>query len=73
MEKDKYNSMKTLNKLIGKWKLTGDVHGQTEYKWLEDGKFLMQDVDIKYGGRKIKGIEIIGHLHKLGEKPSKEI
>ena len=73
MEKDKYNSMKTLNKLIGKWKLTGDVQGQIEYKWLEGGKFLAQDVDLKYGGRKIKGVEIIGHLHKLGEKPSKEI
>ena len=40
---------------------------------MEGGFFLMQHVDFVHGGRKIKGIEIIGHLQPFGEEPSKDI
>jgi len=67
------SDLKNFGKLIGKWKITGDALGQVEFKWVHGGFFLMQDVDIEYGGRRIKGIEIIGHLHKLGDDSSREI
>ena len=70
----KQNSdLKTLNKLVGTWKISGDATGQIEYKWAEGGFFLIQDVDLEYGGKQIRGIEMIGHLQKIGEEPSREI
>ncbi len=65
--------MKSLNKLVGKWKISGDAEGQIEYKWLEGSRFLAQDVNITYDGREIRGVEIIGHLQKVGEEKSPEI
>jgi hypothetical protein len=67
------SNLQSLDRLIGKWKLSGDAHGQIEYKWLEGGRFLMQDVDIEYRGRSIKGIELIGRLQRPGEEPSQDI
>lgn len=71
------NKLKTtiqkFEKLIGKWKLSGDAQGQIEYRWLEGGFFLMQDVDIEYGGKRIRGIELIGHFKGVEEQPSKEV
>jgi len=65
--------LKTLNKLVGTWKISGDAKGHIEYKWAENGFFLIQDVDLEYGGKQIRGIEMIGHLQKIGEEPSREI
>lgn len=65
--------LKTLNRLVGKWKISGDAKGMIEYKWAEGGFFLIQDVDLEYDGKRIRGIEMIGHLQKVGEKPSREI
>jgi hypothetical protein len=74
MEKDNVNpGMKELDKLIGKWKVSGDAKGQIEYKWAEGGFFLVQDVDLEYGGKQIRGIEMVGYLHRVAEAPSKEI
>ncbi len=67
------SALKHLSRLVGKWKLSGDAHGQIEYKWLEGGHFLMQEVDIEYGGKPIKGIELIGRIQKPGEQPTREI
>lgn len=65
--------MKEFNPLIGKWNLTGDVQGQIEYGWLEGNKFLIQNVELTYGRKKIKGIEIIGRLQGVSEEPSGEV
>jgi hypothetical protein len=40
---------------------------------MEGGFFLLQHVDFVHGGRKIKGLEVIGHLQPFGEQPSPEI
>ena len=65
--------LKSLNRLVGTWKVSGEAQGQISYEWKEGGFFLVQHFDLLHGGRKIKGIEIIGHLQRLGEEPSKEI
>ena len=74
MTKNKVSSeLKSLDRLVGTWKITGDATGTTEYKWSEGGLFLIKDVDMEYAGKQIKGIEFIGHLHKVGKKPTEEI
>lgn len=65
--------LKTLDKLVGTWKHSGEIDGQTTYEWMEGGYFLMQRVDLVQFGHEIKGIEIIGHLRPFGEAPDGEI
>ena len=65
--------LKSLDRLVGTWKVSGEAQGQIRYEWAEGGFFLLQHFDLDHGGRKIKGIEVIGHLQSLGETPSKDI
>lgn len=67
-------ALKRLDVLVGTWKVSGpDIHGQVIYEWMEGGFFLMQHADFVHGGRKVKGLEIIGHLQPFGEEPDKDI
>jgi hypothetical protein len=57
------------------WHLEG-IRGRTgeiKFAWQEGGFFLIQHFNLVYGGRKIRGIEVIGNLRRVGEEPSKEI
>lgn len=60
-------NIKSLEPLVGRWKLSGDVSGTIEYRWAEGERFLIQEVDMKYAGRVIRGMEIIGHICKPGK------
>ncbi len=51
--------LKSLEKLVGTWNLSGDTQGQITYEWMEGGFFLMQQVDFEHDGHRIKGLEII--------------
>lgn len=70
-----YPGLKSLNKLVGTWKVSGpDIKGQVKFEWMEGGFFLMQHVQLEQNGQKIKGIEIIGYDRPFGvTKPSKNI
>jgi hypothetical protein len=59
--------------LVGTWKLSGGAEGTIRYEWTEGGRFLIQHVDLKAFGRQIKGIEVIGQLHRVGEQPSEDV
>jgi hypothetical protein len=61
--------LKSLNRLVGRWRISGEAEGEVRYEWLEGGFFLLQHVDL--GGN--QGLEIIGHEQKYGEAPSQEI
>ncbi|HKY53542.1 MAG TPA: hypothetical protein VJM08_04510 [Anaerolineales bacterium] len=65
--------LKSLDRLIGTWKQSGEVDGEITYEWAEGGFFLIQKVDLVQYGNKIKGIEIIGHEFTFGSEPSKDI
>jgi hypothetical protein len=67
------SDLKALDKLVGTWKVSGDPQGQVRFEWMEGGYFLVQHVELEYGGRQIKGTEIIGHLRRIDEAPSSEI
>jgi|HubBroStandDraft_1064217.scaffolds.fasta_scaffold37180_2 hypothetical protein len=66
-------NLESLKPLVGTWKVSGDVQGQIRYEWEEGGFFLTQHVDLVYAGRNIRGIELIGHLRGVGQKPSQDI
>lgn len=66
--------LKSLDKLIGTWKVSGpDIKGKVTFEWMEGGFFLIQYFDFVQGGHKVKGMEVIGHLQPFGEEPSKDI
>jgi hypothetical protein len=53
--------LKTLNRLIGKWRMSGpEVDGQISYEWMEGGFFMIQRFDLKNFGNPHKGIEYSG-------------
>ena len=66
-------ALKRLGRLVGTWNVSGGAQGTVAYEWMEGGFFLIQHVDFEHDGRKIKGIEIIGHLRPFGEEPSEDI
>jgi hypothetical protein len=61
--------LKTLDRLVGTWRISGETEGEVRYEWMEGGFFLLQHVNL--GGN--KGLEIIGHEKKFGEEPSQDI
>lgn len=65
--------LKSLEKLIGRWKVSGEAEGEISYAWMEGGFFLMQRFDLDHGGRMVKGIEVIGHEQNFGAEPSADI
>lgn len=65
--------LKSLERLVGVWEVSGEAQGQIRYEWAEGGFFLIQRFDLDHGGRQIKGIEMIGHLHTLTAEPTEEI
>lgn len=73
-ETPKPNSdLKNFERLVGTWKVSGGLQGTQTFEWAEGGFFLIQHFDFDHDGRKVKGIEIIGHEHKFGDAPSAEI
>lgn len=65
--------LKSLDRLVGTWKVSGGVDGTVTYEWMEGGFFLIQRVDFDHNGHRVKGIEIIGHEHLFGGEPSQDI
>lgn len=65
--------LKSLDRLVGTWKVSGGTQGQIRYEWMEGGFFLLQHIDLESNGHRIKGIEIIGHVQPFGEQPTTDI
>ncbi len=54
-------ALKTLDRLIGRWRMTGpEVEGEISYEWMEGGFFLIQRFDLVNSGTHAKGIEYSG-------------
>lgn len=65
--------LKSLDRLVGTWEMSGDVGGTVVFEWMEGGFFLIQRVDLEHNGRRIRGIEIIGHEQPFGAEPGEDI
>jgi hypothetical protein len=50
-------ALKSLEKLIGCWKVSGETHGEVAFNWMEGGYFMVQDINLAGA----KGIEFIGY------------
>ena len=66
-------NMRSLNCLVGTWRLSGETSGTVTYEWLEGGHFLLQHIDMALHGHAVKGLEVIGQLKPFGEEPSPDI
>ena len=66
--------LQSLERLVGTWQVSGpNIAGQVRYEWLEGGFFLVQHFDFVHSGRKVKGLELIGHEQGFGNEPSQDI
>lgn len=65
--------LRSLDRLVGTWEMSGEVKGKVAFEWMEGGFFLIQHVDLEHDGQRIKGIEIIGHERLFGAEPSEDI
>lgn len=65
--------MQRLDRLVGKWQVSGGAEGHVTYEWMEGRFFLLQYVTLEQYGMVIRGIEVIGHEHPFGGKPSDDI
>ena len=65
--------LKSLNRLVGTWQLSGETAGTVSYDWMEGGFFLIQHFDFTLHGHRVKGMEVIGHGQPFGEVPGPEI
>ena len=60
-------ALKTLEPLIGRWRVSGpDVSGEVTYEWMEGGFFLIQRYDLENFGSRHKGIEYAGWDDETG-------
>ena len=51
-------ALRSLDKLVGTWQVSGEAQGQITFNWMEGGFFLIQTVDLDGGAR---GTEFIGY------------
>ncbi len=66
--------LKSLGRLVGTWNVSSpEILGRITFEWMKDGFFLIQRIDFDHAGRRVKGIEIIGHERRFGAEPSEEI
>lgn len=65
--------LKSLERIIGTWELSGDTRGTVTYAWLDGGFFLIQRFNFELYNHQVTGIEIIGHLQPFGEPASEAI
>jgi hypothetical protein len=68
------DAVKSLDRLVGTWQVSGGVNGQVIYEWMEGNFFLMQHVDFVRDDHTIKGIEIIGQERSFdAQEPGEDI
>jgi hypothetical protein len=65
--------LKSLDRLVGTWNVTGGAEGTVTYEWMDGNFFLIQHFDFEHGDHRVKGMEIIGHSQPFGAEPSKDI
>jgi hypothetical protein len=61
LPEEPYLQLKKLERLLGKWKVSGDfIEGGISFEWMAGGFFLIQQVDLRRGDYPITGVEYIG-------------
>jgi hypothetical protein len=47
--------LKSLDKLVGTWEVSGGLQGRNTFEWMEGGFFLIQRFDFDHAGRRLAG------------------
>lgn len=66
-------ALRALDRLAGTWTLSGDTAGTATYEWMEGRFFLLQSFDFEHEGRRVLGLEVIGHERPFGGEPGADI
>ncbi|MDV3222293.1 hypothetical protein [Intrasporangium sp.] len=66
-------ALRALDRLVGRWAVSGGAEGTVSYEWMEGGYFLLQRVHLAQFGQAVEGLEIIGNLRPFGEHPSADV
>ncbi|HCT81522.1 MAG TPA: hypothetical protein DGG94_12720 [Micromonosporaceae bacterium] len=66
-------ALRTLDKLVGTWRISGDASGTVTYRWMVGGFFLAQEGELELYGHHNRFTEIIGHERPFGGEPSPDI
>ncbi len=66
-------AVRRLDRLVGRWAVTGGAQGTVTYEWMEGEFFLLQHVALCHAGRPVKGLEVIGHERPFGGEPSEDV
>ena len=48
--------LKSLERLVGRWTMSGDTQGTVIYEWMEGGFFLMQHFDFELYDHRVKRV-----------------
>jgi hypothetical protein len=49
------SDLRSLDRLVGMWNVSGGAEGKVTYEWLEGGFFLLQRYDLKVEQHRVKG------------------
>jgi hypothetical protein len=66
-------ALRSLDRLVGRWAVTGGAEGTVSYEWMDGGQFLLQRVQLVQYGQLVTGIEVIGHERPFGAEPSADV
>jgi hypothetical protein len=59
-------ALRALDRLVGRWTVSGEATGEVRFEWLEGGHFLLQHVDLEQSGFRTRGLEVIGRERPFG-------
>jgi hypothetical protein len=62
--------LRALDKLVGRWKVSGEAAGDLSYEWMDGGFFLIARGNFEQGGQRTRHVEIIGYDREVGATPS---
>ena len=66
VQKQPHPDLKSLNRLIGEWDVSGAQSGTSTFEWAEGGYFVLHRFDFVQDGERRSGVEIFGHQQSFG-------
>jgi hypothetical protein len=61
------------DRLVGRWKVSGEAEGETSWEWMEGGFFLIQRGWARRAGSEQRYLQIIGCERPPGSEPAEAI
>jgi hypothetical protein len=58
------------DRLVGSWKVSGEIEGETSWEWMDGGFFLIQRGWMRREGVQQSYLQIIGHDRMPGSAPA---